>query len=501
MAGYRITSLGPNSGPMSIEEIVLEAESQLTDYNPNIPLRFWLRTADAVQKQAKAYEKDGNEEEAYKFFYRHAILVMRNLAFHPELKQQPVPAPLLAAFRRAKDDVNANLAHLELLKPKIKRRYDGYQDMISRSRSDSNSWAQEERNNAYNVLVGGQRVSTGGNRSRFSAATTSDRSEGVGGYLSGAGLYGRTRVVDPEDGVDLAVQLAHHEFRNAGAPQRTLSLTREPTTPLTSETGGTFFADDSEDDLSSHIRAVGNRRDQAFARKSLEPESQRPTSSNRAPQYPAVPKPLESNTTNWYDSSPAAASSPPPVRPPKTRDLSESPSSPPPIPLKQALSPTADLTDTSNSDPPLNDPHQSLVLDPRKFTFKATAFTESGTPLRTVFMNSKLRSRFLTIALANTSRGLETCGILCGRLLANAFFVFKLVIPEQESTSDTCETVNEGALFDYCDKEDLLTLGWIHTHPTQTCFMSSRDLHTHGGYQVQLSESIAIVCAPKHAPS
>ena len=43
-------------------------------------------------------------------------------------------------------------------------------------------------------------------------------------------------------------------------------------------------------------------------------------------------------------------------------------------------------------------------------------------------------------------------------------------------------------------------LGWIHTHPTQTCFMSSRDLHTHSGYQVMLPESIAIVCAPSKEP-
>jgi len=41
-----------------------------------------------------------------------------------------------------------------------------------------------------------------------------------------------------------------------------------------------------------------------------------------------------------------------------------------------------------------------------------------------------------------------------------------------------------------------MVLGWIHTHPTQTCFMSSRDLHTHCGYQVMMPESIAVVCAP-----
>jgi STAM-binding protein len=112
-----------------------------------------------------------------------------------------------------------------------------------------------------------------------------------------------------------------------------------------------------------------------------------------------------------------------------------------------------------------------------------------------------LRIEFLKIAQANTNRNLETCGILCGTLISNAFFISKLLIPEQESTSDTCDTINESALFDYVDSHNLMTLGWIHTHPSQTCFMSSRDLHTHSGYQVQMAESIAIVCAPSHEPS
>jgi len=36
------------------------------------------------------------------------------------------------------------------------------------------------------------------------------------------------------------------------------------------------------------------------------------------------------------------------------------------------------------------------------------------------------------------------------------------------------------------------------THPTQTAFLSSVDLHTHSSYQLMLPEAIAIVCAPKH---
>lgn len=41
----------------------------------------------------------------------------------------------------------------------------------------------------------------------------------------------------------------------------------------------------------------------------------------------------------------------------------------------------------------------------------------------------------------------------------------------------------------------------IHTHPTQSCFMSSLDLHTHAGYQLTLAEAVAVVCSPNHEPS
>lgn len=137
-----------------------------------------------------------------------------------------------------------------------------------------------------------------------------------------------------------------------------------------------------------------------------------------------------------------------------------------------------------------------LDMKPPAYTFKPSAYLENGTPLRTIWLPPDLRHRFLSLADPNTQANLETCGILCGTLISNALFISKLVIPDQESTSDTCETINESALFDFVDGEDLMVLGWIHTHPTQTCFMSSRDLHTHAGYQMMMPESIAIVCAP-----
>jgi STAM-binding protein len=208
-----------------------------------------------------------------------------------------------------------------------------------------------------------------------------------------------------------------------------------------------------------------------------------------------------------------------PARPPKEQIYRQSgtPSIPPPLPPK----PTAprDTTFEHPRPPPIpgkyTDSYSSLPPVPSKvpdnrpptpstelddFSFKPSAYLENGDPLRPVFLPHQLRQQFLNVASSNTRLNLETCGMLCGILKSNAMFITRLVVPEQTSTSDTCETLNEEEFFDYCDKEELLVIGWIHTHPTQTCFMSSRDLHTHVGYQVMMPESIAIVCAPTKEP-
>ncbi|CAN6467844.1 unnamed protein product [Victoria cruziana] len=108
----------------------------------------------------------------------------------------------------------------------------------------------------------------------------------------------------------------------------------------------------------------------------------------------------------------------------------------------------------------------------------------------------KIMEDFMRLAQKNTKRNLETCGILAGSLKNRKFSVTTLIIPKQESTSDTCQTTNEEEIFDIQDQRSLFPLGWIHTHPTQSCFMSSVDVHTHYSYQIMLPEAIAIVMAP-----
>lgn len=117
--------------------------------------------------------------------------------------------------------------------------------------------------------------------------------------------------------------------------------------------------------------------------------------------------------------------------------------------------------------------------------------------LRRVVIPLSLSQEFLHAAAANTARNVETCGILAGKLSQNVFTITHVVIPKQRGTSDSCLTDNEEEVFAFQDSNSLTTLGWIHTHPTQTAFLSSIDLHTHFSYQIMLAEAIAIVCAPK----
>ncbi|XP_022909182.1 STAM-binding protein-like A [Onthophagus taurus] len=118
--------------------------------------------------------------------------------------------------------------------------------------------------------------------------------------------------------------------------------------------------------------------------------------------------------------------------------------------------------------------------------------------LRTVKIPAKVMPMFLLLAQKNTMSNVETCGILAGKLEKHSLIITHMILPKQKGTYDSCTTVNEEEMFDYQDNNNLITIGWIHTHPTQTAFLSSVDLHTHCSYQLLMPEAIAVVCAPKY---
>ncbi|VDN55770.1 unnamed protein product [Dracunculus medinensis] len=116
-----------------------------------------------------------------------------------------------------------------------------------------------------------------------------------------------------------------------------------------------------------------------------------------------------------------------------------------------------------------------------------------------VVIAGDLIEKFTKAAEGNTKKNVETCAIICGLPAKRGVCqITHAVIPKQIGASDSCNTFNEEEVFAYQDSNNLITMGWIHTHPSQTAFLSSIDLHTHCSYQLMMPEAIAIVVAPKY---
>jgi STAM-binding protein len=464
-----------------------------------------------------------------------------SLVTHPERER----IEFRDALKATEKQTRISLAKLESLKPKITARYESYQAQ-ARAQESRRPASANERGNGHS-----RRMSS---LDSMLARITSD-----------PGVAGAARPIAAAENGALAVKLAQKELMRRETARRATrqagiseaeeqarrsggvwggweqALTADEWAPNGATSAIARRRESQEDEeavadlrrrmqetrrkiegvRSDAIQGYGNRGNGA-QRSSEGPPTQQPSSGF---SYPMVPK--RSNSDVWVPSprvlpkhieppppypqaSPGSLTETPPEVPPKEglqidgahqdtwlftndKDVPPRPEKAFPVPLSAAnISPPRSATAT---------PIPSSDLNPSTFTFKPSAYLENGAPLRTVFLPPDLRHEFLKIAAPNTRKNLETCGILCGTLISNALFISRLIIPDQESTSDTCDTINESALFDYCDSEDLMVLGWIHTHPTQTCFMSSRDLHTHCGYQVMMPESIAIVCAPSKDPS
>lgn len=416
---------------------------------------------------------------------RYATLVVERLSEHREItnrgERKLSPQEVVANKRMlapVTKTVPAVFERLETLKPSIEARCLSWQRNSDRRREAA------------------------------AAGTVPSRAQSMA--ASDPAVAGKTMTLEAADNSELAVKMAHNEIRRRRATRqsteaeqqrRAAGVWEDYNWEAHSSEDSTYLRKDDDDQMRLDMEASRRRTDGPH---DILPDAirQRPSRPPRPilpdPQrngrseyhYPSIPKSQPPKyDENPYESSTRSRSprrAPLPPKPPKER-------------LEQPVS-------TPTPPPYLEKPRKELppapsTSAPPSFTFRPSAYLENGSPLRTVFLPQTLRKKFLAHVEPNTRKNLETCGMLCGTLISNALFISKVVIPEQKSTSDTCDTENESALFDYCAAEDLMVLGWIHTHPTQTCFMSSRDLHTHAGYQVMMPESIAIVCAPSKNPS
>ncbi|KAK3385490.1 hypothetical protein B0H63DRAFT_494467 [Podospora didyma] len=464
--------------PLSLNE--LNAKAAHYEWNPSIKLKYWLRAAETIHHEGMVYLRDGDLAQAYIVLQRYSMLVVNNLTKHPEAKDPAYKGALRPIVKRIPAIVNT----LELLKPQLDASYNAWQQLQARRRAQIDVERETRR-------------SPPSSRSRHQPVddTISWR------YVSPA------QVLDVNDHQDLAVDLAKKEMdrrrRKAG-----IWDIRSSKGETHGSTGSRSVDDDN--DLRRQMEATRRKLDdtQPYGNfdssdsRSKEGEGQYISSSY---SYPSISKSKDFRYEPPAPPLPRREAQQPP-RPPKERfnyARARTPSPPrrvklpPPLPGKEPFP----SSETFVNDAPPLPPKRAESPKEKRVTFTPVAKLENGDNLRSVFLPGTLRDTFMDLAQENTRKGLEMCGILCGTPVNNALFITCLLIPEQKCTSDTCETENESAMLDYCITKDLLIIGWIHTHPTQTCFMSSRDLHTQAGYQVMMPESIAIVCSPRFEPS
>ncbi|KAK4556439.1 hypothetical protein LTR86_006583 [Recurvomyces mirabilis] len=457
---HRTTS----SEPLSIAEISTQA--QAFDWNPSVAIQRWIRAAKLLLTEATICERDGNLQSAFLYLYRHAELVLDRLPKHPDYHDPAFKTDIATA----KKAVMRNLQKLETWKPVLRQQHERYRATVERREAEQRRIRQERS---------GLQALDGPNYDYIDALDYEDESH----HLS------------VHDNSALAVDLAHREIRKRDASrQSTRQAGISPGTVASRRRGIVVGGEDPASD-SGHepsVRDIGSML-QGARRPSRElPAPTRTVTTTNTYQYPSVP--AREGVIDWQT---------PPLQPLSSRNYDSMP--PPSKPTKERYD---DATTSSRPIPPPKhlqtpDTTQYFPQTPSsKYIFKSTATTESGAPLRTILLPPDLRQTFLNLAHPNTLRNLETCAVLAATQVSNALFISHLIVPDQTSTDSTCDTTETGdnALFDYCDTHELLVCGWIHTHPSQSCFLSSRDLHTSSGYQVMLPEAIAIVCSPRHNP-
>lgn len=451
----------------------IAAKTKKLDVDSRLSLRYYYRTADNLLKQAGIYRDEGNTIDYYILLLRFSSLVSETIPEHHEYRVYPKERK---EYTRKLIDV---ITELEKLKPEVQKQVDHYNKAFLKSPPPPSKSSPSPYNNStsYN--------GTGTTRPSYSRSQP----------YAGVSNYEKSGDEGPRGYGDAGPR----GYGDAGPDYNPPSSSQ-------------FQVNSSLDDqLKALSLNIPRPKEETLSRHSiLGPYSghviQRPRKES-APvkvQYPSnvVGTPIEipSFFQDWSVPAQAtnlAVSSSVASLDSLSEPASQSYPAPPPTLIRQPMPPpiAAPVQTMQSGLHDLHDHSQIMVAGSRPGSAQTLDDVMSKGP-KHLHISTKMMDEFLRLAKANTARNLETCGVLSGSLKKGTFFVSTLIIPKQEATSDTCQTLNEEEIFDYQDKRGLFSLGWIHTHPSQTCFMSSVDLHTHYAYQIMLQEAIAIVMAP-----
>ncbi|XP_008807080.1 AMSH-like ubiquitin thioesterase 1 [Phoenix dactylifera] len=448
----------------SLGAISIAASAQKLDVDNRISLRYYYRIADNLIKQANIYREENNNIDLYVMLLRFSSLISETIPYHRDY-QVSLQSERLYFKKKLLDALN----ELEALKADVQQRV---QELNRKTGTQVNRWGQAQQNGFVDNSLEWPPV-------RKQTLRTNESSQ-VHRIIGRDGTSWGPII--QRDRLPLA-KLGEEQFRKLA-----LNIPRP-----------------KEETLSRHSILGPNGLQGQWKPPSIDKGIQYPSNLDLSPiEFPSLTQPLEDkpvpvkdNGTSGNEGSPLEVLL---LHDDRTAPIAE-PS--PMINLDAAETPMIDIT-REPSPPPVLAEVQDVVAVTSQVSNSISGQTillqdelvQTGSPLQ-VHISTTMMESFMRLAKLNTVRNLETCGVLAGSLKNRKFFVTALIIPKQESTSDSCQTTNEEEIFDYQDKHSLFPLGWIHTHPTQSCFMSSIDLHTHYSYQIMLPEAIAIVMAPK----
>eukprot|EP00898_Chlorokybus_atmophyticus_P005811 jgi/Chlat1/6230/Chrsp44S05816 len=444
---------------------VLAASVRKVRPDHNFPLRYYYRSADNLLRQAKICKDENNVEEQFVLLLRFSSLMLETISQHKDYSRL-LPNERVD-FRKRLIDV---LKEAESLKPVINSRW--------LSGASAAPRIQQQNTGVVSALL-----------APWSSIVTDDALAGsLPSQFQASMLVGvRTQRGGPMDLLTGDLDMARLSIAPAASQfqQRDVSRVRSLEIPLPSS--------------------------QALYRHSIINLSQRRPPSPEQPSLPQIQYPAHVDTTPAQipdlmdmqaELEPAPGVPPsagqyslkgPPIAEPVEIPLARiAPLHQPQIPPQEVevLTATPSLAVATSEPPP---PPPSEVADPWPGAADGGLKTKELKPLH---ISAKMLDEFMRLAKSNTRSNLETCAILAGKMKQGVFYITTLIVPKQEATTDSCAMLNEEELFEVQDSKELFSLGWIHTHPTQSCFMSSIDLHTHCAYQTMLSEAVAIVMAP-----
>ncbi|KAI9506578.1 hypothetical protein GGI25_003422 [Coemansia spiralis] len=493
----------PGERVCSLEELYRAADIRLSR---KVPVSKYFRDLDETLEKAKRRLMEQDLQYAYVFYMRYVTVVIKHLPNMPDYNKPEYTKQREHASKNAKKA----LTTLERLQPILQQRHEEYTRYLAslpRPKASVSTYSTRRGSGLKSQLVAvPEPLSV--RRDSLEGRDDEPRPKIHLSRESDAGLQEYSLA---ETLKDLNINQGNKNNTSSSVyPQRTVpkveTLIAYPTvSPTPSSPPSLYNYQQQQQQEHGYSASEENYSiSKPLSRVPSKPLPQPPLKPLRAP--PAMPPRPGSASTSPAPTSPYNQASPEsakffpgakPAIPPKPQEYHGKAAS-------DILEPNISGKDNvSYSDNELTVQNEDKdFMPPCVISSDHYSLTEGGVRMRPIQLPEGIFEEFIDIAEENTRANLETGAILCGKQIPGqeALVMTALIIPKQRATSDTFTMEHEEELaVEQMDRE-LITLGWIHTHPSQTCFMSSVDLHTQCSYQLMLPEAIAIVCSPRHDP-